>query len=124
MLKGGCYNVGGDVDVLYDFEPDYMSYEDIKYKYMHELGFMTVKNIFVLELGKELNDGLYLVHDEDSIRRTLYYISQYTWVRDLQFYTNHKVDEPLFAPKVLQITGPSNEQDQPMFNSNNEGGSE
>ena len=43
-------------------------YKDFKNIYMYELGFMIMKNIFVLEPGKELDNGLYLVHDDDLIR--------------------------------------------------------
>ena len=46
--------VGGDVDVCPNFDPDYMCYEDIKFRYKNGLGFINVKNIFIRETSKDL----------------------------------------------------------------------
>ena len=83
VLNPEVQYIEGEVDIVPNFDPDYMCYEDIKYRYKNELGFMNVKNIFVLKPGKDLEKGLYLVNDDDSIRRTLYYISKYTWVIEI-----------------------------------------
>ena len=98
--------LGGDVDVVPNFDPDYMCYEDILFRYKNGLGFINVKNIFVRKPGKDLEKGLYLVNDDDSIRRTLYYISKYSWVSELDFYAQCEIDEPMFAPVVLPLPAP------------------
>ena len=110
VLNPSVQYVGGDVDVCPNFDPDYMCYEDMKYRYKNGLGFLNVKNIFMLELGKDLESGLYLVNDDESIRRTLYYISKQTWVREIDIYAQCEIDEPLFAPVVLPLPGPEIER--------------
>ena len=110
VLNPSVQYVGGDVDVCPNVDPDYICYEDIKYRYKNGLGFLNVKNIFVLEPGKDLKSGLYLVNDDESIRRTLYYISKYTWVREIDIYAQCEIDEPLFAPIVLPLPGPEIER--------------
>ena len=79
------------------------------YRYQNTYGFKTIEKIFVLELGKELLDGLFLVNDDNAVRRILNYISRYSWVREINFYADHHVDTPLYMPQALELTWePSN----------------
>ena len=90
--------VDGETDILYDFDPDYLCYQDMLYRYQNTYGFKTIEKIFVLEPGKELLDGLFLVNDDSTVRRILNYISRYSWVREINFYVDHHVDTPLYMP--------------------------
>ena len=99
-----CY-VNGAVDTIYNFESNFMCCGDIIYRYKTTLGFTNVKNVFVLELGKSLRDGLFLVNDDDSIRRVLNYIRDNSWVGEIEFYADHKVDSPHFVPQVSAYKG-------------------
>ena len=68
--------VSGDVDIVFDFDPDYLYYLDIEHRYQNQLGYPNMKRIFILELGKKLENGLFLVHDDASIRKVLNYINK------------------------------------------------
>ena len=86
--------VNGEVDLLENFDPDYLNYGDILFRYQKTLGYPTVKRIFVLEPGLPLRDGLFWVHDDDSIRRVLIHITQSSWVGEVEFFADHDVDTP------------------------------
>ena len=88
--------INGEVDVVYNFDPDYMCYQDILFRFQNLLGFASLEKVFVLEPGKELNDRLFLVHDDASIRRVLDYIRKYNWVEEIDFYEDHEINEPMF----------------------------
>ena len=110
-----CY-VNSDVDTVYNFDPDFMCYGDIIYRYNTTLGFTNMKNVFVLELGKSLRDGLFLVNDDDSIRRVLNYIRDNSWVGEIELYVDHEVDSPHFVPQILAIDCHSVEEEAPVAN--------
>ena len=74
------------------------------YRYQNTYGFKTIEKIFVLVPGKKLLDGLFLVNDDNTVRRILNYISRYSWVREINFYADHHVDTPLYMPQVLELT--------------------
>ena len=95
--------IDGDTDILHDYDSDYLCYMDLLHRYKHSYGYHTVKKILVREPGRELIDGLFLVHDDETIRRVLYYINRYSWVGEIDFFADHEVDQPLFAPRVLEI---------------------
>ena len=84
----------GDIDVLYEYDLDFLYYQDILFRYKKTYGFRNVEKIFVLEPGKELKDGLFLIHDDATVRKVLGYINIYSWVRDIYFYADHQVDTP------------------------------
>ncbi|KAH6767404.1 hypothetical protein C2S52_018387 [Perilla frutescens var. hirtella] len=67
---------GGDVDILSNFDLDYLCYVDIKERYVKHIGIAEIKNIYVLEPGKDLTGGLLLVDDDESIKKVLYHINQ------------------------------------------------
>ena len=90
----------GDIDVLYDFDSNFLCYQDLLFRYKNTYGFRNVEKIFVLQPGKELKEGLFLIHDDVTVRKVLGYIHRYSWVRDIHFYADHVVDTPEI---VLQI---------------------
>ena len=53
------YYVNGDIDMIYNFDPDYMCYKDILYQYQKTLGYTNAKKIFVLEPGKNWGMGYF-----------------------------------------------------------------
>ena len=97
------FYVNGSVDMLYEFDPDFLNYGDLLYRYQKTLGYPTVKKIFVREPGKNLREGLFLVHDDDSIRRVLSYITNNSWVGEIEFYADHEVDVPEFGTQILPL---------------------
>ena len=70
--------VDGDTDIVYDFDPDYLCYQDLLFQYQNTYGFKTIEKIFVFKPRKELKDGLFLVHDDNTVRIILNYISRYS----------------------------------------------
>ena len=102
-VEGKLEYLKGDIDVLYDFDVDYLCYNDLLARYREGYGFKSVQKIFVLKPGEELENGLFLVHDDRTIRKVLDYINKYSWVAEVEFYADHEIDTPLFAPKVLEI---------------------
>ena len=62
-----------------------------------------MKRIFVLEPGLPLRDGLFLVNDDDSIRRVLNHITQSSWVGEVEFFTDHDVDTPEFGTNMILL---------------------
>ena len=95
--------VGGEVDVINDFDPDYLCYSDILKRYQKTLGYPTVKNMFILEPGRSLVNGLFLVHDDVTIRQFLSYINKHSWVREIEFYADHDIDRPAFKINILPL---------------------
>ena len=89
--------------MLFDYDPDYMCSQDILYRYRNLLGFASIEKIFVLEPGKELTDGLFLVHDDSSVRRVLDYIRRFSWIKEIEFYANHEVNDPIFQTNILPV---------------------
>ena len=63
-----------------------------------------MKRIFVLEPVKSLRDGLFLVHDDDSIRKVLQHIKENSWVGEVEFFADHDVDVSQFGSQPLQIS--------------------
>ena len=97
--------VNGNVDTIYDFDLDFLSYIDIKSRYTNVLGFRNLKTIFVLEPGKSLNDGLFLVDDDLGIRKIINHIKKCSWVTKIDIYANHEVDMPVYANNLLDLGG-------------------
>ena len=102
-VEGKLEYLKGDIDVLYDFDVDHLCYNDLLARYREGYGFTSVQKFFVLKPGEELENGLFLVHNDKIIRKVLDYIKKYSWVVDVEFYVDHEIDTPLFAPKVLEI---------------------
>ena len=117
LVEGKLEYLKGDIDVLYDFDVDYLCYNDLLARYREGYGFKLVQKIFVLKLGEELENGLFLVHDDRTIRKVLDYINKYSWVAEVEFYADYEIDTPLFTPKVLEIefleTEPEQEIEEP-----------
>ena len=78
------------MDTIYDFDPDFLSYIDIESRYKNVLGFKNLKTIFILEPGKRLNDGLFLVEDDSGIRRIINHIRKCSWVTEIDIYAHLK----------------------------------
>ena len=38
--------VDGDTDIVYDFDPDYLCYQDLLFRYQNSYGFKTIEKIF------------------------------------------------------------------------------
>ena len=95
--------VNGSVDILYDFDLNFLNYGDLLYRYQKILGYSTIKNIFVLEPGKKLRDGFFLVNNDESIIRVLKYITDNSWVGEIEFYADHEVDAPEFGTQILPL---------------------
>ena len=50
----------------------------------------------------EMNEGLFLVHDDNEIRKVLSKINLDTYVAE--FFANHEIDAPVFAQDMLVIS--------------------
>ena len=50
----------GEVDVVENFDRDYLLFLDIRARYLEMYGYLFVSTIFVLKPGKSMNDGLFL----------------------------------------------------------------
>ena len=51
---------GGDVHIVEDFDVDFLSIISVKDVYKSQLGYKNVGHVYVLELGMEMNEGLFL----------------------------------------------------------------
>ncbi|XP_050230597.1 uncharacterized protein LOC126679587 [Mercurialis annua] len=98
--------VNGDVDVLCDFDIDFLSYRGVFLRYQNFLGFKSVERIFILEPGKRLGDGLFLIEDDDSIRQVLNHMRRNSRVGEVEFYADNDVDIPHLVPEILTIQAP------------------
>ena len=92
----------GLVEVIGDFDCDYLTYDGIEAKYI-TLGVVNVKNIFLLEPGKRLVDGLFLVSDDESVRKGINLVSKYSWVQELELYEDHDLDVLIYHQPVLAV---------------------
>ena len=90
IMDPELHNVGGNVHIVEDFDMDFLSIITIKDVYKSELGYKNVEHIYVLELGMEMNKGIFfLVQDDNGIRKVLSKINSNTNVLD--FFANHEV---------------------------------
>ena len=87
--------VGGDVHIIENFDVDFMSIISVKNVYKSLLGYKNVENIYVLELGMEMNEGIFLILDDNGIRKVLSKKNSNTNV--LEFFANHKIDALAFS---------------------------
>ena len=97
------YYNNGDVDTVLNFDVDFLSYLDILARYREVLGYPNVSTIFVLEPGKKLKDGLFIVQDDAGIRKVLHLIRMNSWVYEIDIYAHHMVDIPVIAKEPLLI---------------------
>ena len=74
----------------------------LKIFYKSQLGYKNVEHIYVLELGMEINEGLFLIQDDNEIRNVPSKINSDTNV--LEFFANHEIDAPIFAQDMLTIS--------------------
>ena len=58
--------------------------------YKKKLGFKNVGHVYVLELDMDMNEGLFLVHDDHEIRKILSKINLDMDV--VEFFANHKIN--------------------------------
>ena len=86
--------LNGEVEELFNFDPNYMSVLDIKAKFKEDLGFPQVSRVYILQLGKSLKDGLFLVENDSDIYRVLAFKGHNV---DIHTYAKHGVDEPLLV---------------------------
>ena len=94
--------VGGDVFILDNFDVDYLTIITVKDVYRQELGYINVKQVYVLQPGKDMNKkGLFLVQDDRDIRRLLSLINKETSV--LKFFATHEIDEAVLVEDILPI---------------------
>ena len=61
--------VGGDVHIVEDFDVDFLSIISVKDVYKSQLGHKNVEHTYVLEPGMEMNEGIFLVRDDNGIRK-------------------------------------------------------
>ena len=94
--------IGGEVDILENFDCDFLSYLDLRDRYIEQYKYAHVSSIFVVEPGKTMNDGLLLIDDDDGIRRVLEYIKKYPWVNYIEVFANHDTDIHLNTTKLLR----------------------
>ena len=53
--------VRGDVHIVEDFDVDFLTTISAKNVYKSQLSYKNVKHIYILELGMEMNDGLFVI---------------------------------------------------------------
>ena len=94
--------VGGEVYIVEDFDVDFLSIISVRDVYKSQLSSKNVEHIYVLELGMKMNEGLFLVQDDNGIRKVLSKINLGTNV--LEFFAHHEIDAPVFAQDILIIT--------------------
>ena len=70
--------VGGDVHISEDFDVDFLSIISVKDVYKSQLGYKNVEHIYVLEPGMKMNEGLFLIQDDNRIRNVLSKINSNT----------------------------------------------
>ena len=87
--------VGKHVHIIENFDVDFLSIISVKDVYKSEVGYKNVEHIYVLEPGIDINEGLFLVQDDNGIRKVLSKINVDTDV--LEFFANHEIDVPVFA---------------------------
>ena len=88
--------VGGESDVVENFDIDFLSYPHIMKKYHVYLGYPNVKKN-ALKLGKSLDCGLFLLQDDMSIMYIMNQIKKFGG-NQMHIYVEHDVDVPLFIP--------------------------
>ncbi|RWW04349.1 hypothetical protein GW17_00032432 [Ensete ventricosum] len=92
---------GGDEHIVEDFDCDYLSITSIKNVYRDQLKCYNVNDVYMLETGLDLHEGLFLVDDGSGIRKIMQEIDSDT--NFLEIYASHGVDEPRYAPNILTI---------------------
>ena len=63
--------VGRHVHIIEDFDMDFLSIVNVKDVYKSNLGYKNVEHIYVLEPGMDINVDLFLVQDDNGIRKVL-----------------------------------------------------
>ena len=94
--------VRGDVHIVEDFDVDFLSIISVKDVYKSQLGYQNVEHIFVLEPAMEMNEGHFLVQDDNGIRNVLSKINSDTYV--VEFFANHEIEVLVFAQDTLAIS--------------------
>ena len=74
---------------------DFLSIINVKDVNKSELGYKNVEHIYVLEPGMDINEGFFLVQDDNGIRKVLTKINADTDVP--KNFANHDIDAPMFA---------------------------
>ena len=87
--------VRGDVHIVMDFSVDFLSIISVKDVYKSQLSYKNVEHICVLEPGMEMNEGFFLVQDDNEIRNVLSKINSDTYV--VEFFANHEIEALVFA---------------------------
>ena len=87
--------VRGHAHIIEDFDVNFLSIINVKDVYKSELGYKNVEHIYVLEFGIDINESLFLVQDDNEIRKVLSKINANIDVQE--FFTNREIDAPLFA---------------------------
>ena len=88
--------VGGHVDIIEDFDVDFLSIISVKDVYKSKLCHKNVEHIYVLEPRMEMNEGLFfLVRDDSEIRKVISKINLDIGVQE--FFANHEIDVFVFA---------------------------
>ena len=67
-----------------------------------QLGYNNAKHVYVLEPGMNMDEGLFLVQDDEGIWKVLSMISADTNVVD--FLATHGIDAPVFTPDVSTVS--------------------
>ena len=93
--------VRGDVYIVEDFNVDFISIISVKDAYKSQLGYKNAENIYVLEPIMEMNDDLFLIQDDNEIRKVLSKINSDIDV--LELFANHEIDAHVCAQDILTI---------------------
>ncbi|XP_065867770.1 uncharacterized protein [Euphorbia lathyris] len=103
ILMPTRHYIGGNVDIEFKFDIDFLSYKDIKDRYIDDLGCKDIQHLYYLELRKSLSDGLMLVEGDKYIRSIMGHVTEgrgtevhiYPFeVNDIPFYEHEKSIQP------------------------------
>ena len=73
--------------------------------YKEKLNYGNLQQLYVLELDISMNyGGIYLIDDNDGIRKILSKINVDTDV--LEFFYNHEIGAPIYAPNIHFVANP------------------
>ena len=86
----------GEAEVVENFDIDFLSYPHMLKKYKVQLGYPNLKNRFALKPGKKLDNGLYLLQDDNNIMKMVKHIRD-VGCRQIHIYRDHNIDVPHFS---------------------------
>ena len=94
----------GDVYIVEDFDVDFLSIISVKDAYKSQLGYKNAEHIYVLEPIMEMNEGLFLIQDDNEIRKVLSKIN--ADIDALELFANHEIDAHVCVSNYV-LLGPT-----------------